>query len=164
MSIYFGLEQMKFRLRQEDWLESGTHETEVWVDVQLEFSDSIPQLSPKPDTLFELCKSGLDVEGVDWKFRLENMVQKIVGFYNQCKSIELTVKCLYPTFGKEVQAATYRLQRNFEKKCPKCGKSFFCYNSSFCACSTIKISTATMTSLHKQYTGCLCTECLKSFA
>ncbi|MFO8021517.1 MAG: cysteine-rich CWC family protein [Perlabentimonas sp.] len=49
------------------------------------------------------------------------------------------------------------------KNCPRCNKLFDCYSDSSkeCWCSNVKLSNKTLDILTREYSGCLCPECLK---
>jgi ribosomal protein L34E len=56
-------------------------------------------------------------------------------------------------------------ERPFEqKKCPKCGSTFTCSASAKCWCFEYEVPSETMEMIQDKYQGCLCPDCLKSFA
>jgi len=56
-------------------------------------------------------------------------------------------------------------ERPFEqKKCPRCGNTFVCSTSAKCWCFEIDVPADTMEIIQEKWQGCLCPDCLKSFA
>jgi Cysteine-rich CWC len=53
-----------------------------------------------------------------------------------------------------------------DKRCPRCGGVFHCgaADPQPCACTSLKLDTATLAAMCAQYSGCLCTECLRTLA
>ncbi|MCB0822314.1 MAG: cysteine-rich CWC family protein [Bacteroidales bacterium] len=49
-------------------------------------------------------------------------------------------------------------------RCPKCGNTFHCSTSSKCWCYEIDVPAEVMEKLQQEYIGCLCPECLKTYA
>lgn len=56
-------------------------------------------------------------------------------------------------------------KRPFEqKKCPRCGNTFTCSTSAKCWCFEVDVTSETMEMIQDKFQGCLCPDCLKSFA
>jgi Cysteine-rich CWC len=55
------------------------------------------------------------------------------------------------------------MKGGIEKKCPKCGKLFACYDEQDCWCEKTRIHKKKMLEILQKYNDCLCPECLKEF-
>jgi len=53
-----------------------------------------------------------------------------------------------------------------DARCPRCGRGFHCgvHDPQPCACTTLRLSAATLADLRARYTGCLCLPCLGELA
>ena len=53
-----------------------------------------------------------------------------------------------------------------DDRCPRCGGAFHCGADDAvpCACSTVRLDTATLARLRQQFSGCLCVACLHAIA
>lgn len=53
-----------------------------------------------------------------------------------------------------------------DARCPRCGRGFHCgmHDPQPCACTTLRLSTATLQRLRARYSGCLCVQCLGELA
>jgi hypothetical protein len=48
--------------------------------------------------------------------------------------------------------------------CPKCGKQFKCSTSAKCWCYEYDVPVEVMEDLQQEFEGCLCPDCLKTYA
>ncbi len=48
-----------------------------------------------------------------------------------------------------------------KKICPRCGKEFECIHSKDCWCITVHLSDRAKANLSKNYSDCLCKDCLE---
>jgi hypothetical protein len=53
-----------------------------------------------------------------------------------------------------------------DARCPRCGGGFHCGrdDAAPCACTTLRLSPATLRDLRARYAGCLCMQCLHVLA
>jgi Cysteine-rich CWC len=53
-----------------------------------------------------------------------------------------------------------------DARCPRCGRAFHCGidDPQPCACTTLRLSAATLADLRQRYRGCLCLTCLGELA
>ena len=53
-----------------------------------------------------------------------------------------------------------------DARCPRCGRTFHCglHDARPCACTTLRLSAATLAELRTRYNGCLCLDCLGELA
>jgi hypothetical protein len=53
-----------------------------------------------------------------------------------------------------------------DARCPRCGRDFHCgmNDATPCACTTLRLSAATLSELRARHRGCLCLQCLRALA
>ncbi|HSB24957.1 MAG TPA: cysteine-rich CWC family protein [Burkholderiaceae bacterium] len=64
------------------------------------------------------------------------------------------------------EASTGSGRQGEDARCPRCGRAFHCGidDPQPCACTTLRLSAATLAELRGRYRGCLCVACLSELA
>jgi len=99
---------------------------------------------------------------------LEHVVYRIKSnitssFPNQVRGLFLSIKKRNPPLGGDVENSQIILDETYESRCARCGSDHGCFNSEDCWCNNINLADVTREELRRQYTGCLCTECLAHY-
>ena len=80
------------------------------------------------------------------------------------REILLGARLENPLAGAMLSNSMVEMDDEFVNSCPRCGRSFICYNDHNCWCHNQQVHPKTQEALRQQYRGCLCQNCLSFYA
>lgn len=150
---------------EEEAILGNEFEIDVVVDVEMdkEGSDELKD-TLNYESLFSIVKSEMAERSKLLEHVLFRIKSNIISAYpEQVRGLSMSIKKLNPPLGGNVKNSQITLSESYESTCAKCGQSQSCFNSADCWCNGINLAVVTREQLRRQYTGCLCNNCLGQY-
>lgn len=143
---------------------------EFEIDIEVTTSMKQEDSDELADTLnYENLFSVVSTEMAERSKLLEHVLYRIksslISLYpHDISGLYISIQKLNPPLGGSIRSSRITLEENYESKCAKCGSSFNCFKSIDCWCNAeMNLSDVTREQIQRQYTGCLCSVCLRSY-
>ena len=165
-----GLEGMEFfapiGIHKEDKLLANEFIVDVYVNIDVGRASQSDDLKDtlNYEAIFWAAKTEMENGGGLLEEAAVRIAENLKKKHNNIFQIEVNVKRKYPPVAGQIPEAAVQIEYDHEKQCSKCQKDILCYSDGNCWCHDFKVLPATQRMLDKLYRGCLCKNCLRSYA
>ncbi len=137
------------------------------VTVQINFAKA-GQNDQLEDTLnyeqiYQICKEVMAVPSKLLEHVVVKIETKLISYDSNIEGVNIVLDKLNPPLGGDVASSQVSIERNYQKKCGRCSRSFLCHNNAACWCHEYTLSETVLATLNRDFKGCLCQDCLSEY-
>lgn len=115
------------------------------------------------ENIYSICKEVMAVPAKLLEHLVQQIEHQLVSYYPSIQGVYIVLDKLNPPLGAKVASSQVSIERNYQKKCGKCKAPFLCHNNASCWCHQYTLSDSVSASLRRDFTGCLCKNCLSDY-
>jgi len=150
---------------EEEQIMGAYYKLDVTVQVNFSKASENDQLEDtlNYEIIYQICNEIMAVPARLLEHIVVKIETQLISLNRNIEGLHIVLNKLDPPLGGIVDSSQVSIERNYQKTCARCQKSFLCHNNASCWCHGYTLSDKVAASLNLDYKGCLCESCLSEF-